>query len=312
MTVGKIVRIFLLAAWLIVCLTPGGESGPVGTVFTYQGRLTDANIAPTSEYDFEFGLYDSPEGDGQLGGPIQLNELELVDGYFTVELDFGDVFDGNARWLEIGVRPGALGSGEPYTILSPRQQVTATPYALYALSGNQGPTGPQGPQGEHGPAYTGISPVAVDNTQDTIGLNAATDAGDLMTWDGNNWIAEPPEVRDFNLDNMQPYGVVNFIIALQGIYPSRNSAEPFLAEIIMFGGNFAPRGWAFCDGQLLSISQNSALFSLLGTTYGGDGRTTFALPDLRGRVPVHAGTGPGLSNRRIGQEGGEERIIFSR
>jgi len=82
--------------------------------------------------------------------------------------------------------------------------------------------------------------------------------------------------------------------------------EPFLAQIIMFGGNFAPRGWAFCDGQLLPIAQNTALFSIIGTIYGGDGRTTFALPDLRGRAAVHAGNGPGLSSRRIGQRGGSE------
>lgn len=82
--------------------------------------------------------------------------------------------------------------------------------------------------------------------------------------------------------------------------------EPFLGQIQMFGFNFAPRGWAFCEGQLLPISQNSALFSLLGTTYGGDGRTTFALPDLKGRVAMHFGNGAGLSNRPIGQKGGDE------
>jgi microcystin-dependent protein len=82
--------------------------------------------------------------------------------------------------------------------------------------------------------------------------------------------------------------------------------SPFLGVIVMGGWNFAPRGWAYCDGQLLPISQNSALFSLLGTTYGGDGRTTFALPDLRGRVPVHPGNGPGLSPKRLGQRGGAE------
>ncbi len=86
------------------------------------------------------------------------------------------------------------------------------------------------------------------------------------------------------------------------------SAEPFIGEISMFAGNFAPRGWAFCDGQLLSIAENSALFSLLGTTYGGDGRTTFALPDLRGRVVIHPGNGPGLSNYRLGQKGGAESM----
>lgn len=83
-------------------------------------------------------------------------------------------------------------------------------------------------------------------------------------------------------------------------------AEPYLGEIRMFAGNFTPAGWASCDGQLLSVSQNSALFSLLGTTYGGDGRTTFALPELRGRIPIHAGSGPGLSNRAWGDKGGAE------
>lgn len=85
--------------------------------------------------------------------------------------------------------------------------------------------------------------------------------------------------------------------------------DPFIGQIIMFGGNFAPRGWAFCSGQLLPISQNSALFSILGTTYGGDGRTTFALPDLRGRAPIHAGHGPGLTDRRLGSRGGAETTL---
>jgi len=84
-------------------------------------------------------------------------------------------------------------------------------------------------------------------------------------------------------------------------------SEPFVGEIRMFAGNFAPRGWAFCDGQLLAVSQNDALFSLFGTIYGGDGRTTFGLPDLRGRIPIHAGSGPGLSPRRLGAKGGTEK-----
>jgi len=88
-------------------------------------------------------------------------------------------------------------------------------------------------------------------------------------------------------------------------------SEPFVGEIRMFAGNFAPRGWAFCDGQLLAVSQNDALFSLLGTVYGGDGRTTFGLPDLRGRLPIHAGTGPGLSPRRLGAKGGAESVTLT-
>lgn len=81
-------------------------------------------------------------------------------------------------------------------------------------------------------------------------------------------------------------------------------SEPFIGEIVMFAGNFAPRGWAFCQGQLLSIAQNTALFSILGTTYGGNGQTTFGLPDLRGRVPVGAGQGPGLPSVTLGEMAG--------
>lgn len=84
-----------------------------------------------------------------------------------------------------------------------------------------------------------------------------------------------------------------------------------IGQISAFGFNFAPRGWAKCDGQLISIASNTALFSLLGTTYGGDGVTTFALPDLRGRASLHQGTGPGLSTRSMGQRGGTETTILT-
>jgi len=88
-------------------------------------------------------------------------------------------------------------------------------------------------------------------------------------------------------------------------------SQPFIGQITMFGGNFAPSSWAFCNGQLVPIAQNPALFSLLGTTYGGDGRINFALPDLRGRSPMHAGNGPGLSSRPLGQSGGSAEVSLS-
>ena len=88
-------------------------------------------------------------------------------------------------------------------------------------------------------------------------------------------------------------------------------SEPFLGQITMFAGNFAPRGWAFCDGQMIQISDNTALFSLLGTTYGGDGRTTFALPDLRARSPRHEGTGAGAGSVNLGQSGGNESTTLT-
>jgi microcystin-dependent protein len=86
--------------------------------------------------------------------------------------------------------------------------------------------------------------------------------------------------------------------------------DPFVAEIRIFPFNFAPKGWAFCDGQLMPISQNTALFSLLGTTYGGDGKSTFALPDLQGRAPMHPGQGPGLSLHDLGEESGSETVTL--
>jgi microcystin-dependent protein len=86
--------------------------------------------------------------------------------------------------------------------------------------------------------------------------------------------------------------------------------DPFVAEIRIFAGNFAPKGWAMCNGQLMPISQNTALFSLLGTTYGGDGKSNFALPNLQGRVPIHYDQGPGLSLYSIGQSGGVETITL--
>ncbi len=101
---------------------------------------------------------------------------------------------------------------------------------------------------------------------------------------------------------------LSIVMALGGMV---QASEPFIAQITMFGGNFAPRGWALCDGQILPIAQNQALFSLLGTTYGGDGRSTFGLPDLRGRVALHPGNGPGLTSRRLGEKGGGETVLLT-
>jgi microcystin-dependent protein len=85
-------------------------------------------------------------------------------------------------------------------------------------------------------------------------------------------------------------------------------SQPFIGEIRMFGGNFAPNGWALCQGQLIAIVENTTLFQLIGTTYGGDGQTTFALPNLQSRIPLHQGQGPGLTNRVISATGGQEQV----
>lgn len=181
------------------------------------------------------------------------------------------------------------------------------------VDGAVGPAGPQGAPATPAPTYTADLPFTI-STNYVIGLNPASLDGDVLTYSAssNHWIAARPSnlsVIPDNLDNRQPYNTIRLCIALYGVFPSRSSADPLLGEIAMFGFNFTPRNWADCNGQLMAISQNSALFSLLGTQYGGDGRTTFALPDMRGRVPIHVGNGPGLTPYpNQGTRGGSELI----
>jgi microcystin-dependent protein len=140
-------------------------------------------------------------------------------------------------------------------------------------------------------------------------------ANTLLTFDGTNWVAKSLALSQAGgntpINNMQPYLAMNYCIALWGIYPSPSGADPFIGEVALFAFGYAPNGWAVCNGQLLPISQNTALFSLIGTYYGGNGVTTFALPDLRGRIAINQGTGPGLSTKYIGEYGGSESVILN-
>ena len=157
------------------------------------------------------------------------------------------------------------------------------------------------------------NPLSVSSINN-IALNPGTAAGDLITWDGANWINMQPAVQHFNItvDNRQPVLTLSYCIALQGIFPSRNGETPFISEIQLFSFNYPPKGYAFCNGQLLPINQNQALFSLLGTTYGGDGIQTFGLPNLQGRVPIHYGQGTGLLPYNLGDKGGTEQNTINR
>lgn len=157
------------------------------------------------------------------------------------------------------------------------------------------------------------TPLSVSATNQ-VSLNPGTAVGDLITWDGVNWINMQPAVQHFSfaLDNRQPYLALNYCIAMNGIFPARSDALPFVSQIQAFPFNFAPTGWAMCNGQLLAISQNTALFSLVGTLYGGNGTSNFALPNLQGRVPIDMGQGAGLSPFVQGQTGGTEGTTISR
>jgi hypothetical protein len=134
----NITKILISLFAVVLCFGPVGLAGPVGTAFTYQGRLIDANQAADGLYDFQFKLYDSNGGGNKLGQDVNKPEVDVIDGYFTVELDFGSVFDGNNRWLDIGVRPGDQNDPCVYSVLSPRQKLTPAPYALYAKNGGGG------------------------------------------------------------------------------------------------------------------------------------------------------------------------------
>lgn len=153
------------------------------------------------------------------------------------------------------------------------------------------------------------------NRMNTAGVNAPVGAvnGNVLCYDGTNWVNKVMTINPAGgsqpFSNMQPYLVVNYCVSAFGVFPQQNS-QPYVGEIRMFGFNFNPVGWYFCDGQYLSISENEVLFTLIGTTYGGDGESTFCVPDLRGRLPMHQGTGSGLSTRIIGQTFGQEETTI--
>ena len=135
MKTAKILTILVLALCLLFCLAKISKAAPMGTAFTYQGHLYDANHVANGLYDFQFELYDANNFGNKVGNDVNVLDVEVTDSYFTVELDFGgDVFNGDARWLEIGVRPGDMNDPNIYTILSPRVKLTATPYGLYSSS----------------------------------------------------------------------------------------------------------------------------------------------------------------------------------
>ena len=178
---------------------------------------------------------------------------------------------------------------------------------IQGLKGDQGDQGVKGDKGDKGDQGDQGPPGADgEDGADGAGLTNGTIPGQLLLWQGNSWVAALPSPHQIVVDSMPPFATINYVIALEGIFPSRNGVEPFIGEIQLLAGNFEPRSFAFCNGQLLSIAQNTALFSILGTTYGGNGQTTFALPDLRGRLPMHSGQGPGLTPRSLGEIGGSE------
>jgi len=171
----KRLKSVILAAVVVIGAVNVGLAGPLGTGYTYQGRLLQSGNVADGEFDFVFELFDDPctAIANLIGAPIDLNALDVIDGYFTVELDFGSsVFDGNDRWLQIGVRAGELEDPNEYQFLLPRLRITPAPYALYAKSGTPGPEGPEGLQGIQGEQGL-IGDTGDTGAQGPIGLTGA-------------------------------------------------------------------------------------------------------------------------------------------
>ncbi|TKT86536.1 phage tail protein [Dyadobacter frigoris] len=162
---------------------------------------------------------------------------------------------------------------------------------------------------------TGGSGITIENDQVKL-TDGLAGLNHVKVWEGTSWVNKAISVTSGSSGGNQPFSIrnpflaMNYQISLYGIYPSRNGADPFYGEVMLFAGNFEVNGFAFCDGRLLNLQQNTVLYAVLGTSYGGNGINTFALPDLRGRSAIHYGQGPYLNRYEIGESGGKENITL--
>ncbi len=319
-------KFFFILSALIVVFTCSAQAPQK---ISYQAAVRNSSNHPVA--DSPVGMQISILQGTPTGNAVYVetqNPTTDTNGLVSFEIGAGTLVSGNFSNINWEAGPFYIktetdpAGGTSYSI-SGVSQLLSVPYALHAEKANSAT--------ETDPLYS-VSPAAgITTVNKTNWDNAyswgnhstqgylkptARQSGDLLTWDGSNWISRKlrvnvyPEGLSYSFSIMQPYLTLNYCICLNGIYPTRDSMEPFVGEIELFGFNFAPMGYAKCDGQLLQITQYAALYSLIGNIYGGNGTTNFALPDLRGRVPVHQGQGQNLTLRQIGQNGGTENAAL--
>jgi microcystin-dependent protein len=324
------------AAASTLALALSAAAAPVAWPLPFQGVATDSTGRPKPDgsASVAFQLFDAASGGNSVWS--ETDTVSLKKGLFSLQLGTKQVLPLNLLgrkdlWLQV-----AFGGESP---VSPRIAMGRNVEAWYAHAAStadhatsadtasyvkvadssraarRSDTALYAAKSAFGLAVQ--APLALSASNDTLKLKPGTASGNFLTWDGTNWVAKTTTYTTSIAGGSQPLPIrnpylgVNFIIALQGIFPSRSGDSPFVGEIEIVGFNFAPTGWALCNGQLLAISQNTALFSLLGTMYGGNGTTTFQLPNLQSRTPVHFGQGSGLSAVSIGEMGGTESVTIT-
>lgn len=325
-------RIFSLLIVVIIALSSWAQAPQK---MSYQAVVRNASNNPviSSAVGMKISILQ-----GSASGTVVYAETQTAttnaNGLVSLEIGTGTLVSGNFATIDwsagtyfIKTETDPTG-GTSYTI-SGTSQLMSVPYALHAKTAES----ITGTITETDPLYrasvaksvTVADTVKWTNafgwgnhaTQSYVKNTSTTVSGNMMTYDGTNWVSKNLKITGggsaspITLNNMQPYQVLNYCIALQGIYPSRDAMEPYIGEIDLFPYNFAPRGYASCNGQIMSIAQNTALFSLLGTYYGGDGQTTFGLPDLTGRVAIGQGSGVGLTPHYVGEKGGSESMTIT-
>ena len=311
-------KTFRLVVASLLAFTLCAAAGPLVWPLPFQGVATDSTGRPRPDgnVNVSFAMFDSATGGTSVWS--ETDPVTLKKGLFSLQLGTVQALPLNLLgrenlWLQVtfGTEPA----------VSPRIPLGRNVEAWYAHNASQADHTTNADTASYAAkAPFGLAvgaPLALSATNDTLKLKPGTASGNFLTWDGTNWISKTTTYTASVVGANQPFPIrnpylgVNYIIALAGIFPSRSGSNPFLGEIELVGFNFAPTGWALCDGQTLAISTYSALFALIGTYYGGNGTTTFQLPNLQSRVPVDMGQGNGLSVVNVGDMGGAENATIN-